>query len=170
MESHLVAPRHGRIHRVWLAEESNEYRLVVEEENESNTWLLVYEWDARWEVVASFRMGDRDEYQETIVARVANIVDVGESIIEEQESIVVVEENTRGFWLVIYDWHLFWDEWALGVVYFVANYPYTHPELEDLRNHEELEDIDADGDAVDSQLHRESTPSLSDNDYQDLEE
>jgi hypothetical protein len=170
MESHLVVPRHGRIHRVWLAEESNEYRLVVEEESESDTWLLVYEWDAGWEVVAVFRMGYRGEYQDTIVPRGANIVDVGESMIEEQESIVVVEENAHGFWLVIYDWHLFWDEWALGIVYYVANYPYIYPELEDQRNHEELEDIDDDEDAVEPRFRRESTPSLSDNDYQDLEE
>lgn len=168
MEQHLIAPRHGRIRREWLAEESNEYRLVVEEESLDDTLMVIYEWDAGWDLVSSFRMGFFDEYMDTIDPRVANIVDVGESTIDEQDAIVVVEENRNGFWLLIYEWQLVWERWALGLAYFVDGH-YAAPELNHQRDDDAMDNI-GDEIVIGLPLRRESTPSLSDNDYQDLEE
>ncbi len=139
----------------------------MEEESLDETLILIYEWDAGWDPVASFQMGFYDEYMDTIGPRMANIVDVGESTIDEQDAIVVMEENRNGFWLLIYEWQLVWERWALGLVYFVDG-QYADPVLNYRRDDEAMDNI-GDENVIGLPLCRESTPSLSDNDYQDLE-
>ena len=106
MNVHLVAPLHGRILRDWLAEEAGTYHVLVEEGHLDEIWLVLYEWDAGWERVASFRMRRGDDYEGEVRSRFAPIVDVGENIDAVGESIVIVEKNNMGFWLLVYDWLL----------------------------------------------------------------
>lgn len=169
MEQHLVEPLHGRIHREWLAEESNEYHLVVEERMEDATWMVVYEWDAGWDAVASFRMGFREEYEGAISSRLARIVEVGESTFDDQDAILVIEQGRDGFWLVLYDWLLSWEVWDLRMVYFVSGYGYAYPLVDGWRNDDEVDDGSGSEGVQGALLLREDTPSLSDQDYQDLD-
>jgi hypothetical protein len=164
MDYHLVFPRHGRISREWLALCSGEYHIVVEEEQLGVIWLVLYEWDAGWEWRGSFRMGMHDEFGDEVIPHMASIVDIGEGDEETGETILVVEENKAGFWLLFYEWMMFWEQWNLGFVYYVrgGRYASTFGEA--------LED-DVAGDLDDGQVgdpvRDEGTPSLSDNDYQD---
>jgi hypothetical protein len=55
------------------------------------------------------------------------------------------------------------------VVYFVSGYGYTHPLVGGWKDDDEFVDDSEDGGVQEALLLREDTPSLSDQDYQDLD-
>jgi hypothetical protein len=169
MDQHLVAPHHGRILCTWLAEESREYHVVVEEGSFDHQWLLLYEWDAGWDLVASFQMGFLEDYREDLAARFVHIINIGENMADGGDTILVVEESVAGFWLIIYEWMYDWDEYALRMVYFVDGGHYSIPLVEVL-DVSEISDGDDHDPVIRRLVQREETPDLSDQDYQDLNE
>lgn len=168
MEQQLVAPQHLR---TWLAEESREYQVVVEEGSLDRQWLLLYEWDAGWDLVASFQMGFLEDYRVDIATRFARIVNIGENTADAGDSILVIEENVAGFWLMIYEWMYDWDEWALRIVYFVDGRRYSFPlPLMEVLEDSDISDDDDHEPMIRRLVPREETPDLSDQDYQALNE
>jgi hypothetical protein len=165
VDAHLVPPVHGRIQREWVATNGQTYFPLVEEERDGLTWLLLYGWDAGWNPVGVYLMGYLQQFIHEIGPRVARLVDVGTATLMLFE-IVVVEEDPRGFWLLMYSWS--WGAWRMGLVYFVGVGRYALP------SNGETQDESDNTSGWDSEsweereLPTESLPSLSDNDYQDL--
>ena len=78
-EVHLVSSVQGMIHREWLALNSGVYSLLIEEEGDGMTCLLIYDWDGGWEMSGSFQMGLARDYEGEVMPGVGRIVDIGES-------------------------------------------------------------------------------------------
>lgn len=167
-ETHLVPCAFGAIGREWLALDGGAYILVVEEEGNGMRWLVLYMWDAGWERSGAFRMGYLADYEEEVSARLGRVVDVGECNTPGLDEILVVEEGLRGFWLVLYEWSHFWEFWRFEVSYYVSTGRYVES------GESEEPSFEGDDSTVEEEMIRmgdldgEETPSLSDNDYQEL--
>jgi hypothetical protein len=167
--AHLVPSAHGMIRREWWALNSGSYSLVIEEEGNGLSWLLIYDWDGGWEMIGSFRMRMALEYEGELMPRVGRIVDVGESNNPGSNEVVVVEEVEMGFLLLIYDWSYFWEIWNFQVSYYIydGRYVYSNSIGESGSESEEsISDVEQDMGSNDG--WDEDTPSLNDLDYLDL--
>jgi hypothetical protein len=142
-ETHLVPQFQGRICREWLAFEGGSYFLLVEEEIIEGTTLLLYGWDAGWEVEEGFRMGLLDDYVDEVMSRFGQIIDVGESD-NREAGISVVEEGAQGFWVSIYEWNFFWEFWRFEVAYHISDGRYVDNDLVEEVEVEEVDDDEED--------------------------
>jgi hypothetical protein len=167
-EMHMVPSQRGRICREWLAIEGGSNSLLVEEEGNGVTWLLIYGWDAGWEVEGVFRMGSVEDYADEVIPRFGRIVAVGESD-PGGEEILVVEEGMHGFWVLVYEWSFFWEMWMFEVGYYVSHGRYIHHGYDEEIEDEEDDTFDEDEVLLgNDDVYDEDEPSLSDHDYLEL--
>jgi hypothetical protein len=166
---HLVSSVHGMIHQEWLALNDGAYSLLIEEEGNGTTWLLIYDWDGGWEMSGSFRMGLARDYEGEVMPGVGRIVDVGESSMLGSDQVLVVEEVEGGFWVLMYEWSFFWEIWNFQASCYISGGRYVYDDAigeSGLEGKESKDEEEPDEEATGG--WDEDTLSLSAHDYLDL--
>ena len=124
MDSLVSTPRFGEILAAWHIRGSGERVAIVEERARMEHWWVVYRWyRGRWVLMGSFQSAGQLVPQ--TVGLYAEVVDVAVPVDAQQATRLVVEEDDRYLYWVVYGSVGYWT--GILVVYSTYKEAYVIP-------------------------------------------